>query len=130
MSNLIFVGLWALLLATSVSVNAQQGSSPIITVAANGNIVSAAVGDQPGPSPIFLFFDKQGAFVGAVNNPYKDTGSPGPVVLDFLASKGIKVLVAGWFGPQIVQVMKSKGMRPVEFKGNAKDALKKALELK
>jgi len=119
-----------LFLATSVFVNAQQGSSPIIAVAANGNTVSASISDQPGPSPFFLFFDKQGTFVGAVNNPYKDAGTPGPVMVDFLASKGIKILVAGSFGPQIVEVMKGKGMRVAVSTGTAKDAVKKALELK
>ena len=99
-------------------------------MAANSNSLSAPVANQPGPSQFFLFFDKQGAFVEAVNNPYKDAGSPGPAVLDFLASKGIKVLVAGWFGPQIVEVIKDKGMRQVVFTGAVKDAVKKALELK
>jgi predicted Fe-Mo cluster-binding NifX family protein len=130
MKKLIFACLSVLLLATLVPALAQQGKSATIAVAANGNTVSAAVGNQPGPSPYFLFFDTQGAFVEAVNNPYKDAGSPGPLVLDFLASKGIKVLVAGWFGPQIVETMKGKGMRQVVFTGSAKDAVKKALELK
>jgi len=128
MKKSFLTALAALFVLTSGFVIAQQIRSDMIAVAANDNTVSAAVGNQPGPSPFFLFFDKQGVFVGAVNNPYKDAGNPGPVVLDFLASKGIKILVAGWFGPQIVEVMKSKGMRPVEFKGNAKDAVKKALE--
>ena len=130
MKKLIFACLWALFLATLVPSLAQQGKSPAIAVAASGNTVSASVGNQPGPSPYFLFFDKQGVFVEAVNNHYKDADSPGPPVLDFLASKGIKVLVAGWFGPQIVETMKGKGMRQVVFSGSAKDAVKKALELK
>lgn len=130
MKKLIFAGLWALSLAMSGHALAQQGKSPTIAVAANGNTVAASVGNQPGPSPYFLFFDKQGALVEAVNNPYKNADSPGPPVLDFLAGKGIKVLVAGWFGPQIVEVMKGKGMRQVVFNGSAKDAVKKALELK
>ena len=117
-------------LMTSGIVLAQQNRSVMVAVAANGNTVSASVGNQPGRSPFFLFFDKQGAFVEAVNNPYKDAGNAGIPTLDFLASKGIKVLVAGWFGPQIVETMKGKGMRQVVFTGSVKDAVKKALELK
>jgi predicted Fe-Mo cluster-binding NifX family protein len=102
----------------------------MIAVAASNKTVSASVSSQAGRSPFFLLFDKQGTFVEAVDNPYKDAGNAGIPSLDFLASKGVKVLVAEGFGSKIVEVMKSKGMRPVEFKGNAKDAVKKALEVK
>lgn len=128
MKNVIAACLWALLLATPVPVPAQQ--APMVAVAANGNTVLASVGNQPGRSPFFLFFDGQGAFVTAASNPYKDAGNAGIPTLDFLAGKGIKVVVAESFGPKIVQVMKDKGMRPVEFKGGAKDAVRKALDLK
>lgn len=130
MKKFISACLWVLFLATLVPALAQQGKSPTIAVAANGNSLSASVGNQPGRSPFFLFFDKQGAFVEAASNPYKDAGNAGIPALDFLASKGIKVLVAESYGPKIVEVMKEKGIRPVEFKGSAKDAVKKALELK
>jgi predicted Fe-Mo cluster-binding NifX family protein len=130
MKNLIFACLGALLLTATTFVLAQQGNARMIAVAANGNTISASVGSQPGRSPFFLFFDKQGTFVEAVNNPYKDAGNAGIPTLDFLASKGIKVLVAESYGPKIVEVMKEKGIRPVEFKGSAKDAVKKALELR
>jgi len=130
MKRLFLACLWGLLLATSVPALAQQSKSPTIAVAANGNTVSAAVGNQPGRSPFFLLFDKQGVFVEAANNPYKDAGNAGIPTLDFLASKGIKVLVAESYGPKIVEVMKEKGIRPVEFRGSVKDAVKKALELK
>ena len=109
---------------------AQQSKSDMIAVAASDKTASAAVSSQAGRSPFFLLFDKQGRLVEAVDNPYKDSGNAGIPTLDFLASKGAKVVVAEGFGPKIVEVMKSKGMRPVEFKGNARDAVKKALELK
>ncbi len=102
----------------------------MVAVAASNKTASASVSSQAGRSPFFLLFDKQGTFVEAVGNPYKDAGNAGIPTLDFLAGKGIKVLVAEGFGSKIVEVMKSKGMRPVEFKGNATDAVKKALEPK
>ena len=130
MKNFIFASLCMLLLGTTGSVLAQQGNASMVAVAANGNTVSAAVGNQPGRSPFFLFFDKKGAFVEAVSNPYKDSGNAGIPTLELLAGKGIKVLVAGSFGGRIVEIMKEKGIRPVEFKGSAKDAVKKALDTK
>ena len=130
MKKLILAALAVPLLLTSVLVLAQQGGPVAIAVAASGKTLSASVGSQAGRSPFFLLLDKQGALVEVADNPYKDAGNAGIPVLDFLAKKGVKVLVAEGFGPKIVEVMKDKGMRPVEFKGNAKDSLKKALELK
>jgi predicted Fe-Mo cluster-binding NifX family protein len=106
---------------------AQQSTSDAIAVAANGKTASAAVSSQAGRSPFFLLFDKQGRFVEAVSNPYKDSGNAGIPALDFLAGKGVKVVVAEGFGSKIVEEMKSRGMRPVEFRGNATGAVTKAL---
>ena len=121
--------LWTLLLAMSMPAIAQQGKGATIAVAATANTVAATVGSQPGRSPFFLLFDARGSFVEAASNPYKDSGNAGIPVLDLLAGKGIKVVVAESFGPRIVEVMKEKGMRPVEFKGSANDAVKKVLDL-
>jgi predicted Fe-Mo cluster-binding NifX family protein len=130
MKKLFAQFLAALLLATSGLALAQQNKSEMIAVAAGSKIASGMVSPQAGRSPFFLLFDRQGTFVEAVDNPYKDAGNAGIPTLDFLAGKGVKVLVAEGFGSRIVEVMKSKGMRPVEFKGNARDAVRKALELK
>jgi hypothetical protein len=43
-------------------------------------------------------FDKQGTFVEAVDNPYKDGANAGIPTIDFLAAKGAKVVVAEGFG--------------------------------
>ena len=130
MKRLIAVALASLLFAVTASIAAQQKPSPTVAVAATGNSVAATVSDQPGRAPFFLFFDKQGAFIEAVSNPAKDAGTPGPAMVDFLAAKAIKVVVAGAFGPPMVDALKSKGIRHIEINGNAKDAAKKALELK
>ena len=130
MKKLIFPAVAAVLLLMSVSLLAQQSRLDMIAVAANEKTVSASVSSQAGRSPFFLLFDKHGTFVETVDNPYKDAGNAGIPTLHFLASKGVKVLVAEGFGSKIVEVMKSKGLRPVEFKGSARDAVRKALELK
>ena len=130
MTKMIIAGLTAVLLATAGLVPAQQGSARVIAIAASGKTLSASVSSQAGRSPYFLLVDTKGALVGAVDNPYKDSGNAGIPTLDFLAGKGVNVLVAESFGSRIVEVMKGKGMRPVEFKGIAKDAVRKALGAK
>ena len=128
MKKFIFAGIAVLLLATAGFALAQQGSTPVIAIAANGKLPSDSVSSQAGRGSFFLFFDSQGTFIEAVDNPYKDARNAGIPALDFLASKGVKVPVAQSFGSRIVVVMKDKGIRSVEFNGIAKDAVKKALE--
>ena len=123
----IVSALAALLVLGAPAVSAQQAASGPVAVAANGNTASAAVSAQAGRSPFFLFFDSKGALVEAVANPNKDAANAGIPSVDFVASKGAKALVAEGFGGRIVEVMKDKGVRPVEFKGSAQDAARKAL---
>lgn len=123
--NLILAGLAVPLLTISVFTFAGEGKTERIAVAASGNTPPASVSAQAGRAPFFLFFDRQGTFIEAVGNPYKDAGSAGISTVDFLAAKGVTVLVAEGYGPRIVEVMKGKGMRAVTFTGTAADAVKK-----
>jgi predicted Fe-Mo cluster-binding NifX family protein len=91
---------------------------------------TAAVSDQMGAAPYFLFFDGKGKLLEAIENPYKNAESPGPSVVNYLAGKGAKVAVAGGFGAKIVEVMKAKDITAVSFKGSAQDAVKKVLQSK
>jgi predicted Fe-Mo cluster-binding NifX family protein len=97
-----------------------------IAVAAEGQTLSASVGGQPGRSPYFLFFDEKGKMIEAVANPARD----GRAAADFLASKGVTVVVAGAYGPIIGDVMKNKGIKIVTFKGTAEEAVKNILKSK
>lgn len=65
-----------LALLASTALFAQAGGPDLIAVAATGRTPSAAVSSQAGRSPYFLLFDKQGTFVEAVDNPFKDGQTP------------------------------------------------------
>jgi predicted Fe-Mo cluster-binding NifX family protein len=101
-----------------------------IAVAANDKVLTATVSGQAATAPYFLFFDQKGKLLEAVQNPYKDADRAGPSVVGFLASKGATVVVAGGFGPKIVDDMKAKGITPVSFNGSVADAVKKVLQSK
>ncbi|MDY0269761.1 NifB/NifX family molybdenum-iron cluster-binding protein [Trichloromonas sp.] len=99
-----------------------------IAVAAEGDEPSAQVSAVAGRSPFFLLFDEKGAFISALANPYQNArGGAGPQAALFLAEKEVTVAVAGDFGPKMVDVMRSRGIRPLEFMGTAADAVKHAL---
>jgi predicted Fe-Mo cluster-binding NifX family protein len=116
----------AALLMLASAASFSEGKAAFVAVAANGNTASASVGNQAGRSPYFLLFDSRGVLAEVVDNPYRSAGNSGISAIDFLASKGAAVVVAEGFGPKIVDEMKSRGLRAVEFKGSAADAAKKA----
>ena len=115
-------------LLTGLVYAADQGK---IAVAAEGKTAAAKVSGVAARAPYFLIFDGSGKFLEAIDNPYKTAkGGAGTSVVPFLAEKGATVVVAGEFGENMIQAMKGKGMRYLEFKGSAEEALKKVLEAK
>jgi predicted Fe-Mo cluster-binding NifX family protein len=105
---------------------ADQGK---IVVAAEGKTAAAKVSGVAARAPYFLIFDGSGKFLEAVDNLYKTARrGAGTSVVPFLAQKGATVVVAGEFGGKMIQAMKGKGMRYLEFRGSAEEALKKVLE--
>ncbi|MBM4333401.1 MAG: hypothetical protein FJ117_19645 [Deltaproteobacteria bacterium] len=120
--------LTAFILITSLVYAAEKGK---IAVAAEEKTAAAKVSGVAARSPYFLIFDETGKFLEAVENPYKAAkGGAGTSVVPFLAQKGARMVVAGEFGKNMIDAMKGKGMRYLEFKGSAEEALKKVLEAK
>jgi predicted Fe-Mo cluster-binding NifX family protein len=107
---------------------AFAGEKEKIAVAANDKTPAASVSKQAGPSLFFLIFDGKGNLIETIANPYKGGGG-GIAVADFLAGKGVTIVVAQEFGNRIIEVMKGKGIRAVAFTGTAEEAVKKALQV-
>jgi predicted Fe-Mo cluster-binding NifX family protein len=126
MKKLISIMLTILFMASSV---AFAGEKEKIAVAANDKTPAALVSKQAGPSPFFQIFDGKGKLIETIANPYKEGGG-GIAVADFLAGKGVTIVVAQGFGDKIVQVMKGKGIKAVAFKGSVEEAVKKVLQSK
>ena len=103
------------------------GQKERIAVAADKKMPDAAVSSQAGRSSFFLFFDEKGTFLEAIGNPYTDAKSRGTAVADFLAAKGVTVVVAGSFGDRVTEGLKNKGIRALTFKGKVVDAVKKVV---
>jgi predicted Fe-Mo cluster-binding NifX family protein len=100
-----------------------------IAVAAEGKTAKARVSGVAARAPYYLLFDGSGNLLEAAANPFKDArGGAGTSVVTFLSQKGATLVVAGNFGGNMIQGMKGKGMRYLEFKGSAAEAVKKAVE--
>jgi len=132
MKRAILVGAWIILLSLSVGAFAAEDTPGTIAIAADGSTPMASVSRQAGFSPFFLLFDQQGTLIEATRNPFKGEmvyGS-GKAVVRFLAERGVTVIVAEVFGKGIREVMASKGIMPIEFKGNAGEAIRGVLRSK
>ena len=125
MKKAICVMVVFLMLAAVCAIAAEKAK---IAVAANDKSPQATISGQAGTASFFLFFDGKGKFLEAAENPYKGKERAGRSVAEYLAGKGISVVVAEGFGGPIVDVMKSKGIKAVAFKGSAEEAVKKVLQ--
>ena len=124
MKKVVFI---AMVLVSVLAVQVFAAQSMKIAVAATDKTAVAAVSDQAGGTPYFIFFDGKGRLLEAIENPYKNAESPGPSVVNYLSGKGATVVIAGGFGAKIVEMMKSKGITAVSFKGSTQDAVKNVL---
>jgi len=115
-----------LLLIPSLVYAANEGK---IAVAAEGRTANAEVSGVAARTPYFLIFDGKGKLMEAVDNPYKTArGGAGTSVVPFLDQKGVTFVVAGEFGENMTQAMKTHGIQFLQFKGSAEAAVKKVLE--
>jgi predicted Fe-Mo cluster-binding NifX family protein len=100
----------------------------LIAVASSGKSCSGEVGSTAARSPFFLIFNREGALVEVLENPFSDSsGGAGPLVAGLMAEKGISLLVAGNFGKNIRAVLNEKGIRHIEFQGQAGGAVKEMM---
>lgn len=128
MKKILTLGI--LLVVTFIASGSSAAADKIrIAVVSDGNTSASTVSLVAGRGSYFLIFDGKGAFIEAVSNPNKNAGrGAGPLVVDFLAGKGITTIIAGAFGDKMITVMKAKGINYIEFKGSAADAVKKAVK--
>jgi len=126
MKNTIQAALFLIFLMTSL-VSAEDTGK--IAVAAEGNTPAAGVSGMAARSPYFLIFDRAGALLETLENPYKTAQrGAGASVVPFLAEKGVTLVVAGNFGPKMIRTMQSRGMESLEFQGSTEAAVTKILE--
>ena len=130
MKKMSFLSLTMLFLVSTVTYAGQEVVVKI-AVASNNKNTTSNVGAIAGRSPYYLIFDSTGKLVEVIENPYKDVrGGAGPSTANFLAEKGVTIVIAETFGGKMINAIKSKGMTYFEFKGIANDAVKKVLNPK
>ena len=128
MKRLFFVSL-AILFLCAVMANAAEMEKMKIAVAANDKTIEASVSNEAARCPYYLIFDSKGELIEVIDNPYGDaSGGAGPSAANFLAKRGVTMVIAMDFGSKMINTLESKGIAHFEFKGSVGDAVKRALE--
>ena len=129
MKRMILISL-AILLLCPFMINAAELENMKIAVAADNKTAKASVSNMAAKCPYYLIFNNKGELIEVVNNPYKDASrGAGPLAANFLAQRGIDIIVAESFGSKMVNTLENKGVTHFEFKGLADNAVKKVLKL-
>ncbi len=119
--HLIIIGL-ALFLCTVVFAQPQQ--TQIIAVATLEKTENSRIGDKAARAPYYLIFNKGGDFLEVVSNPFRDAArGTGPKVADFLASKNVRLVVAGAFGHKMKSSLDKNGIGYHEASGIVKNVI-------
>jgi predicted Fe-Mo cluster-binding NifX family protein len=118
-----------LVLALVLMPVAASGADPfLIAVASDDKEATSLVSDYAARSRYYLLFSGTD-FVQVVHNPFMDKGrGAAPDVVDYLAQKGVGLLIAGRFGPFMIEALDKKGMKYFQFSGVAKEAAARAAD--
>jgi len=108
-----------------VIANAAQKDAAKIAVASNGKDIAASISNKADKCPYYLIFDGTGELIEVVGNPYKDVQSgAGPQIADFLANKGVTVVIAETFGKKMIEAMRSNSTDYFQLQGAVLDAVR------
>ena len=104
------------------------GVEPLLIAVASNDVESTAlVSDFAARSEYYLLFSGLNN-VQVLKNPFLDKGpGAGPLVVDYLAQKGVAILIAGRFGPPMIEAMNRKGMKYFQFSGVAQEAVERVV---
>jgi predicted Fe-Mo cluster-binding NifX family protein len=114
-----------LVLGTSPGILAEENETAVLAVAADGPTPDAHVSRVAARCPYFLLFDAQGALVDVLDNPHAGgRGGAGPRVVEMLAAKGVRTVVAETFGEKMAAAMHRAGMASRTASGRVADAVR------
>lgn len=125
MKNIIF---WLVILISAFT-SLSMAQEFKIGVAASGSERSAAISEVAARAPYFLFFDGQGNFLEAINNPSTGTaGGAGQKTANLLSKKKVTLFVAGRVGGKLEMALKKYNVAIIEQRGVVHDVVKSIIQ--
>jgi len=127
MKKALFSTLVVLFLVPAMTYAAQKNAAKI-AVASNSKDAASSISSKAGKCPYYFIFDSKGELIEVIDNPYKDAQrGAGTQTADFLAGKGVTVIVAEKFGDKMIGAMRNNSMDYFQLNGAVNDAVKKVL---
>ena len=103
--------------------------SATIAVAADGGKQDSNISQQAARASWFLFFDEQGVFLEATQNPAKDLkGGAGGSAAEFLDKRGVKIVTAASFGDKMAAALDGYHIKYIEKEGVADIVVREILK--
>ena len=105
-----------------------ESAEPLLIAVASDDVESTSiVGNFAARSQQYLLFSGI-TMVEVLRNPFLDKGpGAGALVVDYLAQKGVAILVAGRFGPPMIEAMNRRGMKYFLYSGVAQEAVERVV---
>lgn len=101
-----------------------------IAIAADTEDLDADVSYFGGRAPYYLILDEQGNLFSSFRNPYAETPRhAGYDLSQLLIDEEVDAVIAGLFGPAMIESLSNSGIKCVVKQGQARDALKEFLLL-
>ena len=100
----------------------------LIAIATIKNEVTSQISPQAGRAPFYLIFNGQGKLLKAIKNPFAiGGGGAGFGVAKMLADKGVDLVIAGKFGPNMASALEEREIKFEEKQGTVEEVLKEIL---
>lgn len=95
-----------------------------IAVAATTNDISSNVSYYGGRAPFYLIFDERGNLLESFSNPFLELERhAGYEISKMIVERGIDIIIAGLFGPTMIDELSAQGTRCVTNSGSAREAV-------
>jgi len=83
-----------------------------IAIATSTQDENSQISGQAGRAPYYQIFDESGKLLEAVKNPFMfGSGGAGFGVAKMLADKGVNLVIAGDFGPNMISALEDRSLR-------------------
>ncbi len=94
-----------------------------VAIASEGEDINSNISDMGGRAPYYLIFDNK-ELIEKIKNPFAvGGGGAGWSVAYMLAEKGVELVIAGKFGPNMESALNEKSIKFKESSGTVKEAL-------
>lgn len=100
-------------------------------IASSNKDKSGDINEKAGRSKYYLIIDESGKVLEVVSNPFSTGGGgAGFGAAKMLADKNVETIVAGQFGPNMIQAMAERGITHLSETGKISDFIDKMTENK